>query len=69
MNWIAHIIRRENNNVCKILTCHSTKRTKVGRKSPSILERAVAASVVSFVQFLKDSFEKNNRQGHPGAGM
>ena len=69
INWIAHIIRRENNNVCKVLTFHSTKRTKVGRKSPSILERAVAASGVSFTQFLKDSFEKNNRQGHPGAGM
>ena len=60
IRWISHVIRRENDNVSKILTFHCTKRTKIGRKSLSILERAVANSQVSYSQFLKDSFKKNN---------
>ena len=62
INWISHIIRRPNNNVCKILTFHATKRKKIGRKVLSIIERAVEESGVSYAQFLKDSFSKNNRQ-------
>ena len=61
--WTSHIIRRRNNNVSKILTFHTTKRTRIGRKSLSILERSVQNSLVSQTQFLKDSFRKNNRQG------
>ena len=62
INQMAHLIRRENNNVCKILTFHTAKRTKLGRKNLSILERAVQHSGLSHGQFLKDSFMKNNRQ-------
>ena len=63
INWTKHIIRRRNNNVSKILTFHTTKRTRIGRKSLSILERSTHNSLVSRTQFLKDSFRKNNRQG------
>ena len=62
INWVSHVIRRENNNVAKILTFHSTKRTKLGRKSPSILDRAVQNSAISRSQFLNDSFKKMNEQ-------
>ena len=62
INWISHVIRRENDNVSKILTFHCTKRTKIGRKSLSILERAMQNSSISYSQFLKDSFKKNNKQ-------
>ena len=62
INWISHVIRRPNNNVCKILTFHSTKRKKQGRKILTVLERAVRHSGVSLTQFLSDSFAKNNRQ-------
>ena len=55
INWISHIIRRENNNVCKILTFHSTKRTKLGRKNLTVLERAVKESGLSLSQLLKSS--------------
>jgi len=41
IKWIAHVIRRENDNICKILTFHSTKRKKRGRNIKSILERAI----------------------------
>ena len=61
INWISHVIRRENNNVCKILTFHSTKRTKLGRKNLTVLERAVKESRLCLSQFLKESFVKNNQ--------
>ena len=60
IHWISHVIRRENSDVCKILTFHSTKRKEIGRKCQSILERAVKDSGLSMGQFLKDSFKKNN---------
>ena len=69
INWTKHIIRRRNNNVSKILTFHTTKRTRIGRKSLSILERSTHNSLVSRTQFLKDSFRKNNRQGITWSGM
>ena len=69
INWISHVIRRKNHNVSKILTFHSTKRTRLGRKSLSILERCVQNSSVSQTQFLKDSFRKNNMQGVTWSGM
>ena len=62
VNWISHVIRRQNSNVCKILTFHSTKRTKQGRKTLTVLERAVRHSGVGLTQFVSDSFAKNNRQ-------
>ena len=39
-NLISHIIRRRNDNICKILTFDSVK-TKRGRKTASILERGI----------------------------
>ena len=60
VKWISHVIRRENDNVSKILTFHTTKRTRLGRKSPSVLERAVKYSGTTYSQFLSDSFKKNN---------
>ena len=62
LNWVAHLIRRDNNNVGKILTFHTVARTKRGRKSPSILERAVQHSGVSRSEFLRVSFQKKNPQ-------
>ena len=60
-NWIAHVIRRENDNICKILTFYTIKRKKLGRRSPSILDRALAVSGMSKSQFLKVCFTR--RQG------
>ena len=57
-NWIAHVIRRENDNICKILTFYDIKRKKLGRKSLSILERALAASGMTRSQFLKACFTR-----------
>ena len=62
INWVSHVIRRENDNVSKILTFHNTKRTRQGRKVASILERAVEHSNTSYSQFLSDSFKKMNSQ-------
>ena len=61
-NWVSHVIRRNNNNVCKELTFNSVKRTRLGRKIPSILERAVQQSGLSSSEFLRTSFRKENRQ-------
>ena len=66
MNWISHIIRRENDNISKILTFHSTKRKRLGRSTTSILERVVQRSGISYTQFLKDSFRKMNNQQSSG---
>ena len=60
LQWISHLIRRENNNICKILTFHSVKRTKPGRKNASFLERAVQHSDTSLNQFLENSMAKAN---------
>ena len=60
IKWIAHIIRRENNNICKIMTFHKTKRTKRGRKQLSILERCIQNSGLGKSEFLKTSFLKKN---------
>ena len=60
MKWMAHIIRRENNNICKILTFHTVKRTKRGRKTLSILERVVQKLRMNLSEFLRKSFLKQN---------
>ena len=65
-NWIAHVIRRENNNLCKILTFHSVKRKRLGRKTPTILENAAKKSGLALNEFIKACFGKNNSKV-PGA--
>ena len=59
-NWISHVIRRENNNLCKILTFHSVKRKKLGRKTPTILENAANKSGLALNEFIKACFTKDN---------
>ena len=59
-NWISHIIRRRNDNICKILTFDSVKRTKRGRKTPSILERVIEHSGTTCSEYLRNSFNKRN---------
>ena len=61
-NWIAHVIRRENDNPCKRLTFYDIHRKKLGRKSPSILDRAIQHSGMSKEQFLRTCFLKKNPQ-------
>ena len=61
-NWISHLIRRDNDNVGKILTFHNVVRTKRGRKSLSILERVIQHSGLSRSEFLRVSFRKENPQ-------
>ncbi|XP_033098478.1 uncharacterized protein LOC117102327 [Anneissia japonica] len=58
VNWIAHVIRRENSNPCKKLTFQWTKVSKRGRKNSSIIERATAFSGLSRNQFIRDCFLK-----------
>ena len=57
-NWVSHIIRRSNNNICKILLFHTIKRTKLGRKTPSLLEQTVADSGMTYNEFIHKSFTK-----------
>ena len=61
-NWVSHVIRRRNDNICKILTFDTTRRTKRGRKTPSILERAIEYSGTSRTEFIRNSFNKRNLQ-------
>ena len=61
-NWISHIVRRSNSNLCKKLTFHSVPRTKRGRKSPTILERVISNSGMQANQFFKCSFQKVNQR-------
>lgn len=61
-SWIAHVIRRDNRNLCKNLTFHNVKRTKLGRKSPSILEKAIISSGMDKDHFLKSSFLRINQR-------
>ena len=60
-NFVAHIIRRENNNIAKNLMFHNVVRTKRGRKSPSILESVIERSGLERSEFLKASFLKTNQ--------
>ena len=60
VNWMAHLIRRENDNVGKILTFHQVQRTKRGRISPSILDRAVSFSGMDRAEFIRAAFNKDN---------
>ena len=60
MKWISHIIRRSNDNICKILLFHTVKRTKLGRKTQSLLEEAVKDSGMTHSEFIKASFRKHN---------
>ena len=62
LNWISHLIRRDNDNVGKILTFHDVIHTKRGRKSLSIVERVIKRSGVSRSEFLRASFRKENPQ-------
>ena len=61
-NWISHLIKRDNDNVGKILTFHNVVRTKRGRKSLYILERVIQHSGLSRSEFLRVSFRKENPQ-------
>ena len=61
LNWISHVIRRDNQNLCKILTFYSIKAKRRGRRTASILQRAVEKSGMTTSQFLKASFQKSNR--------
>ena len=54
--WVSHIIRRGNDNICKILLFHTVKRSKLGRKTPSFLEKAVEISEYSQAEFIRKSF-------------
>ena len=56
--WVAHITRRENDDVVKVLTFHDMKVLKVGRPVPSILQRVIAESDLDRAQFLKSCFMK-----------
>ena len=58
--WVSHIIRRSNDNICKILLFHTVKRKKLGRKTPSLLEEVIKDSGMSYSQFIKASFTKQN---------
>ena len=60
-DWISHIIRRDNQNLCKILTFHSIESRRIGRRTKLILQRAIDASCLSTSQFLRKSFLKMNR--------
>ena len=60
-NFVAHIIRRENNNIAKNLMFHNVVRTKRGRKSPSILESVIGRTGMERSEFLKASFLKMNQ--------
>ena len=57
-NWIAHVIRRENNDVIKVLAFYDSKITKKGRPIPSIMERAIKESNLERSQFFKNCFNK-----------
>ena len=59
-NWISHIIRRPNNNICKALTFHKTKRLKLGRRPLSIFDRAVQSSNTTPSEFMKQAFRRGN---------
>ena len=61
MYWISHVIRRNNLNLCKILTFHSVKPKRLGRRTKSILQRVVDKSGLTMNEFLKVSFMKMNR--------
>ena len=65
-DWMAHVIRRDNLNLCKILTFHSTVPRRLGRRTPSILQRAVSASGLSRSQYLRTSFLKKNKRWRYG---
>lgn len=41
LKWIAHITQRENNDIIKMLTFHTTSNKILGRKLPTTLERAI----------------------------
>ena len=55
--WIAHVIRRENNDIIKILTFHTTKG-KRGAPVKSILERSINYSRLDRNQFIRDCFNR-----------
>lgn len=67
-NWMSHVIRRPNNNICKALTFHSTRRVRLGRKPLSILDRAVQSSNTSQSEFLRSAFNRGN-QGTPSSNL
>lgn len=48
-NW------KENNDTIRLLTFHTTKNRKFGRKSTSILERTITANEFAKSNFLEKS--------------
>ena len=58
--WIAHVIRRENNDIIKILTFHTAKG-KRGAPVKSILERSINYSRLDRNQFIRDCFNRKIR--------
>ena len=55
-NWISHCIRRDNDEVSKMLTFHTTMNRLRGRSSASILQRVVKRSSLDRGQFLRNCF-------------
>ena len=54
--WIAHTIRRPNNEIIKKLTFHQTKNVRRGRRIQSILEKSQQRSNTEKQQYLRDCF-------------
>ena len=59
--WIAHVVRRDNLNLCTIVTFHSIQPNGLGRRTESILERVAEPSDMSMNEYLRVSFQKINR--------
>ena len=56
--WIAHTIRRPNNETIKKLTFHQTKNVRRGRRIQSILEKSQQRSNTEKQQYLKNCFNR-----------
>ena len=55
-NWIAHCIRRDNCDPCKILTFYSVKNKLRGRPHQSVIQRAINTSQLERGQFIHNCF-------------
>ena len=58
--WMSHVIRRDNSNLCKILTFYSIESKRRGRRTDSILNRVVNKSNLSKSEFIRRSFNRIN---------
>lgn len=54
--WIANVDTRENDDIMKMLTFHSTLNKNLGRKLPLVVERVITGYKSNF---LKNCFKKN----------